>query len=133
MLGDLIFFLRNFHGFLASSGTIGAILAWLISFKPALFGFLFLLLLLSNWLVKHELKQAPCQPPPDKVLDRLLISEMKLKALENQMFIIWNKLNRHWWQSRHRNFSRRWHRKRRNDSTFSTISYYTTNTPTERN
>lgn len=63
MLGDLIFFLRSFHGFLASSGTIGAILAWLISFKPALFGFLFLLLLLSNWLVKHELNQAPCQPP----------------------------------------------------------------------
>lgn len=62
MLGDLIFFLRSFHGFLASSGTTGAILAWLISFKPALFGFLFLLLLLSNWLVKHELNQAPCQP-----------------------------------------------------------------------
>lgn len=62
MLGDLVFFLRSFHGFLASSGTIGAILAWLISFKPALFGFLFLLLLLSNWLVKHEFKQAPCQP-----------------------------------------------------------------------
>ncbi|XP_038188427.1 testis-expressed protein 46 [Arvicola amphibius] len=162
MVGDLIFFLRSFHGFLASSGTVGAILAWLISFKPALFGFLFLLLLLSNWLVKHELTQAPCQPPTevaekttapevspncvtdrelekmnvcfalqDKVLERLLFSEMKLKALENQMFIIWNKLNHRRWQSRHRNFSRRWYRKKRNDSTFSIVSNYTTNTLTE--
>lgn len=62
MLGDLIYLLRSFYGFLASSGTIGAVLAWLISFKPALFGFLFLLLLLSNWMVKHELSQAPSKP-----------------------------------------------------------------------
>nr|XP_048299081.1 testis-expressed protein 46 isoform X2 [Myodes glareolus] len=162
MLGDLIFFLRSFHGFLASSGTIGAILAWLISFKPALFGFLFLLLLLSNWLVKHELNQAPCQPLTvaeqttapevnpnyatdkrelekmnvcfalqEKVLQRLLFSEMKLKALENQMFIIWNKLNRRRWHSRHQNFSRRRYRQRRNGSAFSTVSNYTTNTHTD--
>lgn len=62
MLGELMFLLRSFHGFLASSGTIGAVLAWLLSSKPALFGFLFLLLLLSNWLVKHELSRAPFQP-----------------------------------------------------------------------
>lgn len=47
---------------LASSGTIGALMAWMISYKPALFGFLFLLLLLSNWLVKHELKPTPQEP-----------------------------------------------------------------------
>lgn len=47
---------------LASSGTIGALVAWLISYKPALFGFLFLLLLLSNWLVKYELKLTPAEP-----------------------------------------------------------------------
>ncbi|KAK7804203.1 hypothetical protein U0070_019425, partial [Myodes glareolus] len=108
-----------------------AILAWLISFKPALFGFLFLLLLLSNWLVKHELNQAPCQPLTEKVLQRLLFSEMKLKALENQMFIIWNKLNRRRWHSRHQNFSRRRYRQRRNGSAFSTVSNYTTNTHTD--
>lgn len=37
-------------------------MAWLISYKPALFGFLFLLLLLSNWLVKHELKRTLQEP-----------------------------------------------------------------------
>lgn len=63
----------------------------------------------------------------DKVLEWLLFSEMKLKALENQMFIIWTKLNHRRRHSRHRNFSRRWHRKRRNDSTFSIVS----NPPTE--
>ncbi|XP_051027470.1 testis-expressed protein 46 [Acomys russatus] len=163
MLGELIFLLRGFLGVLASSGTIGAILAWLISFKPALFGFLLLLLLLSNWLVKNELNQAPSQTQreaetamalevnpndismnqkelermnacfalQDKILERLLFSEMKLKVLENQMFVIWNKMNRRRWASRHRNFSRRRHRTRRNESTFSTVSNYTTNTPTE--
>ncbi|XP_012976716.1 testis-expressed protein 46 [Mesocricetus auratus] len=164
MLGNLIFLLRHFHGFLASSGTIGAVLARLISFKPALFGFLFLLLLLSNWMVKHELSQAPTQPQmevaekmapevnpkvmamnkrelekmnacfalQDKVLERLLFSEMKLKALENQMFIIWNKMSRRRRRnSRHWDFSRRQHRTRRNGSTFSTISNYATNTPSE--
>nr|XP_042128041.1 testis-expressed protein 46 isoform X2 [Peromyscus maniculatus bairdii] len=168
MLGELMFLLRSFHGFLASSGTIGAVLAWLLSSKPALFGFLFLLLLLSNWLVKHELSRAPFQPQTevaeptavapllfpndtamnnkelekmnacfalqDKVLERLLFSEMKLNVLENQMFIIWNKMSRRRrWTSRRRNFSRRPLRTRRNDSTFSTMSNYTTNTLTECN
>uniref|UniRef100_A0A8C2MZQ0 Testis expressed 46 n=1 Tax=Cricetulus griseus TaxID=10029 RepID=A0A8C2MZQ0_CRIGR len=163
MLGDLIYLLRSFYGFLASSGTIGAVLAWLISFKPALFGFLFLLLLLSNWMVKHELSQAPSKPqmvaekpapevnPKDvttnnkefekvnncfalhgKVLERLLFSEMKLKVLENQMFIIWNKMSRRGrWTSRHRNHSRRRHWARRNGSTYSTISNYTTHPHSE--
>ncbi|XP_036033512.1 testis-expressed protein 46 [Onychomys torridus] len=164
MLGELLFLLRSFHGFLASSGTIGAVLAWLLSSKPALFGFLFLLLLFSNWLVKRELSRAPSQPQmvaeptavapevipndnamnnrelekikacfalQDKVLERLLFSEMKLNVLENQMFIIWNKMSRRRrWTSRRRNFSRRRLRTRRNDSTFSTMSNYTTNTLT---
>ncbi|NP_001386301.1 testis-expressed protein 46 [Rattus norvegicus] len=160
MLGELIFLLRSFHGFLASSGTIGAILAWLISFKPVLFAFLLLLLLLSNWLVKQENswalsppqeeaettmapevhpnkealeKMNACLALQNKVLERLLLSEMKLKALENQMFIIWNKLNRRRWNSGQRNFSRRRRRSRRNDSAFSTVSKCTTITPTECN
>lgn len=62
MLGDLMSLFRSLHRMLASSGTIGALMAWLISYKPALFGFLFLLLLLSNWLVKHELKPTPQEP-----------------------------------------------------------------------
>ncbi|XP_034357455.1 testis-expressed protein 46 [Arvicanthis niloticus] len=163
MLGELIFLLRSFHGFLASSGTIGAVLAWLISFKPGLFAFLLLLLLLSNWLVKQEHNCAPSPPQEeaetapapavspnnnvmnkeemekvnacfalqDKVLERLVLSEMKLKALENQVLVIWNKINRRRWNSRQRNFSRRRHGPRRNDSTFSTISKCTTITPTE--
>lgn len=59
---------RYLHGILASSGTVGALAAWLLSYKPALFGFLFLLLLLSNWLVKHELKPTP--PEPSQVSKR---------------------------------------------------------------
>ncbi|NP_080576.1 testis-expressed protein 46 [Mus musculus] len=163
MLGELIFLLRSLHGFLASSGPIGAALAWLISFKPILFAFLLLLLLLSNWLVKQEHNLAPSPPQEeaetttapevhpknnvknkeelekinacfalqDKVLERLMFSEMKLKALENQVFVIWNKINRRRWSSRQRNFSRRRHRSRRHDSTFSTLSKCTTVTPTE--
>ena len=50
---------RNIYGLIASSGTIGALVAWLIGYKAALFGFLFLLLLLSNWLVNCELKPTP--------------------------------------------------------------------------
>lgn len=53
---------RNVYEILDSSGAIGTLVAWLISYKPALFGFLFLLLLLSNWLVKHELKHTPSEP-----------------------------------------------------------------------
>ncbi|XP_021017144.1 testis-expressed protein 46 [Mus caroli] len=163
MLGELIFLLRSLHGFLASSGPIGAVLAWLLSFKPILFAFLLLLLLLSNWLVKQEHNLAPSPPQEeaetttapevhpknnvknkeelekinacfalqDKVLERLMFSEMKLKALENQVFVIWNKINRRRWNSRQRNFSRRRHRSRRQDSTFSTLSKCTTITPTE--
>ncbi|XP_008846794.1 testis-expressed protein 46 [Nannospalax galili] len=159
MLGELIFLLRSFHGVLAASGALGAVVAWLIGYKPVLFGFLFLLLLLSNWLVKHEFKpiKEDAEKPKalekilsnkatnkkemekvnasftlqDKVLERLLFSEMKLKVLEYQMFIIWNKMNHHRWNSRHRNFSRRRDRKRRNESFFSTISNCTTNSPTE--
>ncbi|XP_054428165.1 testis-expressed protein 46 [Pteronotus mesoamericanus] len=95
MLGELISFFRNLHEILDSSGATGALVAWLISYKPALFGFLFLLLLLSNWLVKYELKPIPPEPQQDKILERLMVSEMKLKVLENQMFILWNKMSHH--------------------------------------
>nr|XP_012606070.1 uncharacterized protein C1orf234 homolog [Microcebus murinus] len=160
MLGELIFLLRSLHGILASSGTIGAVLAWLINYKPVFFGFLLLLLLLSNWLVKYEQKLTPSEPQKeeaekakasenkpnanamhkkeaqkmqacfalqDKVFERLLLSEMKLQVLENQMFIIWGKMNRHWRSSRHRNFPARKHRMRRQERTFSTLSDCTSN------
>ncbi|XP_045338288.1 testis-expressed protein 46 [Prionailurus viverrinus] len=162
MLGELMLLFRNLHGTLASSGTIGALVAWLISYKPALFGFLFLLLLLSNWLVKHEVQPTPLEPqqeeaekpkPPeakpnscvmntkeverlhacfalqDKVLERLMFSEMKLKVLENQMFAVWNRMNRHRRSSRQRTFPMRKHRLRRHDSIFSIISDCTSNSP----
>uniref|UniRef100_A0A8C9DFK3 Testis expressed 46 n=1 Tax=Prolemur simus TaxID=1328070 RepID=A0A8C9DFK3_PROSS len=129
MLGELIFLFRSLHGILASSGTIGAVAAWLINYKPALFGFLLLLLLLTNWLVKYEHKLTPSEPQQDKVLERLLFNEMKLKVLENQMFIIWNKMNRHRRSSRHRNFPTRRHRMRRQELTFSTLSDCTSNSP----
>uniref|UniRef100_A0A452RBH8 Testis expressed 46 n=1 Tax=Ursus americanus TaxID=9643 RepID=A0A452RBH8_URSAM len=117
------------HGILASSGTVGALAAWLISYKPALFGFLFLLLLLSNWLVKHELKPTPPEPPQDKVLERLMFSEMKLKVLENQMFIVWNRMGHRKRSSRQRTFPMRKHRIRRHDSIFSIVSDCTSNSP----
>uniref|UniRef100_A0A2K5QNY0 Testis expressed 46 n=2 Tax=Cebus imitator TaxID=2715852 RepID=A0A2K5QNY0_CEBIM len=113
---------RSLHGILASSGTIGAAAIWLMSYKPVLFGFLFLLLLLSNWLVKHEHKLTLPEPQQDKVLQRLLFSEMKLKVLENQMFIIWNKMNHHRRSSRHRNFPMKKHRMRRHESICPTLS-----------
>ncbi|XP_025781268.1 testis-expressed protein 46 [Puma concolor] len=129
MLGELMLLFRNLHGTLASSGTIGALVAWLISYKPALFGFLFLLLLLSNWLVKHEVQPTPLEPQQDKVLERLMFSEMKLKVLENQMFAVWNRMNRHRRSSRQQTFPMRKHRLRRHDSIFSIISDCTSNSP----
>ncbi|XP_022370103.1 testis-expressed protein 46 [Lutra lutra] len=162
MLGEIMSLFRYLHGILASSGTVGALVAWLIGYKPALFGFLFLLLLLSNWLVKHELKPTPPEPPKeeaekpkppevkpnshvlntkeverlhacfalqDKVLERLMFSEMKLKVLENQMFIVWNRMSHHKRSSRQRTFPMRKHRVRRHDSVFSIISDCTSNSP----
>ncbi|CAI9165546.1 unnamed protein product [Rangifer tarandus platyrhynchus] len=162
MLGDLMSLFRSLHGMLASSGTIGALMAWLISYKPALFGFLFLLLLLSNWLVKHELKPTPQEPQQeeaeqsktceaktngkclntkeverlhacfalqDKILERLMFSEMKLKVLENQMFIVWNRMNHHKQSSRRRTFPAGKHRMRRRESLFSILSDCTSNSP----
>ncbi|XP_029804312.1 testis-expressed protein 46 [Suricata suricatta] len=157
MLGELMSLLRNLHGILASSGTVGALVAWLISYKPALFGFLFLLLLLSNWLVKHEVQVKPAPPEPqkeeaekpkppeakpngclkntkeverlhacfalqDKILERLMFNEMKLKVLEDQMFTVWDRMNHHRRSSWKRTFPTRKHRLRRHDSIFSTIS-----------
>uniref|UniRef100_A0A5F9CNN8 Testis expressed 46 n=1 Tax=Oryctolagus cuniculus TaxID=9986 RepID=A0A5F9CNN8_RABIT len=121
MLGDLLFLLRSLHGVLASSSIMGALVVWLMNYKPVLFGFLFLLLLLSNWLVKYEPKPAPSGCQKDKLLERLLCSEMKLKVLENQMFVLWNKMSRHRRSSRHRQFPSRRHR-RRHGSTVSTFS-----------
>lgn len=68
MLAELVFLFRSLHGILASAGTVGAVAAWLMSYKPALFGFLFLLLLLSNWLVKCEHKLT--LPEPQQVSKR---------------------------------------------------------------
>ncbi|XP_010955691.1 testis-expressed protein 46 [Camelus bactrianus] len=129
MLGELMSLFRNLHGILASSGTIGALIAWLISYKPALFGFLFLLLLLSNWLVKYELKRTPSEPQQDKILERLLFTEMKLKVLENQMFIVWNGMNHHKRPSRRRTFLAGKHRLRRRESILSILSDCTSNSP----
>ncbi|XP_012889344.1 PREDICTED: uncharacterized protein C1orf234 homolog [Dipodomys ordii] len=166
MLGELILLFRSFHGLLASSGTIGAVVAWLISYKPVLFGFLLFLLLLSNWLVRHEFTPQPSEPqsqqegeqkPPvseansnnramsmkdiekihacfalqDKILQRLVFSEMKLKVLESQMFLMWNKINHQGRSSKHWNCSRRKNRTRRQESIFSTISDCTSSFPTE--
>ncbi|KAG3282381.1 testis-expressed protein 46 [Callospermophilus lateralis] len=130
MLGELMLVFRNFLAILASSGTLGALVAWLISYKPVLFGFLFLLLLLSNWLVKYELKPTSSENCQDKILERLLFSELKLKVLENQMFIIWNKLNHPKRSSRHRNFPTKKDKTRRHESTFSILSDCTSNSPT---
>uniref|UniRef100_A0A8C6DHQ9 Testis expressed 46 n=1 Tax=Moschus moschiferus TaxID=68415 RepID=A0A8C6DHQ9_MOSMO len=162
MLGDLMSLLRSLHGILASSGTTGALMAWLISYKPAVFGFLFLLLLLSNWLVKHELKPTPQEPQKeeavqsktceaktngtclntkeverlhacfalqDKILERLMFSEMKLKVLENQMFIVWNRMNHRKQSSRRRTFPAGKHRTRRRESLCSILSDCTSNSP----
>ncbi|XP_047647403.1 testis-expressed protein 46 [Phacochoerus africanus] len=129
MLGELMSLFKNLHGIFASSGTTGALMAWLISYKPALFGFLFLLLLLSNWLVKYEFKPTPQEPQQDKILERLMFSEMKLKVLENQMFIVWNRMNHHKRSSRLRTFPGGKHRLRRHESIFSILSDCTSNSP----
>ncbi|XP_016004669.1 testis-expressed protein 46 [Rousettus aegyptiacus] len=132
-MGELMSLFRSLQGMLDSSGTIGTLVGWLISYKPVLFGFLFLLLLLSNWLVKHEVKQevkpTPPEPKQDKILERLMFSEMKLKVLENQMFIIWNKMNHHKRSSGRRAFSMRKHRLRGRDSIFSIYSDCTSISP----
>ncbi|KAL0605163.1 Testis-expressed protein 46 [Plecturocebus cupreus] len=163
MLAELICLFRSLHGILASSGTTGAVAIWLMSYKPVLFGFLFLLLLLSNWLVKHEHKLTLPEPQQkeeekpkasendsknnkakntkevermhacfalqNKVLQRLLFSEMKLKVLENQMFIIWNKMNHHRRSSRRRNFPMKKHKIRRHESICPTLSDCTSSSP----
>ncbi|XP_076993841.1 testis-expressed protein 46 [Tamandua tetradactyla] len=163
MMGALMSLFRTIHGMFTSTGSIGVVMAWLISYKPALFGFLFLLLLFSNWLVKYELKpasepqqeEAETRTPPeanpnctimntkevekihacfalqDKILERLLFSEMKLKVLENQMFIVWNKMNHSKKSSRLRAFSMGRHgRMRKHGSIFSTFSDCSSNYPT---
>ncbi|KAK2503739.1 hypothetical protein MC885_006874, partial [Smutsia gigantea] len=117
----------NIHGLIASSGIIGALVAWLISYKAALFGFLCLLLLLSNWLVKCELRPISPESQQDKILERLLFSEMKLTVLENQVFIVWNRMNRHRRLSRQETFHKP--RTKRHESTYSSISDCPTNSP----
>ncbi|XP_012860740.3 testis-expressed protein 46 [Echinops telfairi] len=119
--------LRSIQEILASSGSMGTMIAWLISYKPALFGFLFLLLLLSNWLVKYDRRLAPPRPSQDKLLERLVFSEMKLKVLENQMFIVWNKMNHHRRPSRGRALSLRKQKMKRHQSICSIFSQDTSN------
>ncbi|KAG8506677.1 Testis-expressed protein 46 [Galemys pyrenaicus] len=171
---------------LASSGTIGALMATLISYKPILFAVLFLLLLLSNWLVKYEFRPTPPEPqqeeaekpkPPeakpkaeckaedkskdkdkdkkeckakpdgkvmsakeverlhacfalqDKILERLVFSEMKLKVLENQMFIMWNRMSHHKGSSRHRTYPLKKYSRRRSESIFSMSTECTSTSP----
>uniref|UniRef100_M3YWX2 Uncharacterized protein n=1 Tax=Mustela putorius furo TaxID=9669 RepID=M3YWX2_MUSPF len=70
-----------------------------------------------------------CFALQDKVLERLMFSEMKLKVLENQMFIVWNRMSHHKRSSRQRTFPMRKHRVRRHDSVFSIISDCTSNSP----
>ncbi|KAM6216950.1 testis-expressed protein 46 [Rhynchocyon petersi] len=111
--------LRSIHEILASSGSIGTAVAWLISYKPILFGLLFLLLLLSNWLVKCESKPTLPESQKDKLLERLMISEMKLKVLESQMFIIWKKMNHD--RRPGRRFMKK-HRVKSHTALFSTLS-----------
>ncbi|XP_019063288.2 testis-expressed protein 46 [Fukomys damarensis] len=140
---------------------VGAVVTWLMNYKPFLFGFLFLLLLLSNWLVNYESKATPSESPQeeaekprtseaghksnsaknmkeiekmhacfalqDKILERLLFSEMKLKVLENQMLILWNKMTHCRPSSRYRHFPRKKRVLERRDSIFSIISDCTSN------
>nr|XP_019566838.1 PREDICTED: uncharacterized protein C1orf234 homolog [Rhinolophus sinicus] len=129
MLGELVSLFKHLYGILDSSGAIGTLVAWMISYKPALFGFLFLLLLLSNWLVKHELKLIPSEPQQDKILERLMFCEMKLKVLENQMFIVWNKMNCYKRSSRQQTFAAGKRQLRRQESIFSIFSNCTSNSP----
>lgn len=70
-----------------------------------------------------------CFALQDKILERLMFSEMKLKVLENQMFIIWNKMNHHKRSSGRRAFSMRKHRLRGRDSIFSIYSDCTSISP----
>ncbi|XP_036991694.1 testis-expressed protein 46 [Artibeus jamaicensis] len=129
MLEELISLFRNLHDILDSSGAIGALVAWLISYKPVLFGFLFLLLLLSNWLVKYELKPTSPKSQQDKILERLLVTEMKLQVLENQMFILWNKLSRQNRWGRRRTRPGGQHRLRERESIVSVLSKCTSHSP----
>lgn len=77
---------------------------------------------------KEVEKLHTCFTLQDKILERLLFTEMKLKVLENQMFIIWNRIS-HYRKSRgHRSFPRGKHRPRRHNSIFSIISDCTSNT-----
>ncbi|XP_075419487.1 testis-expressed protein 46 [Tenrec ecaudatus] len=118
---------RSVQEILASSGSMGTMIAWLISYKPALFGFLFLLLLLSNWLVKYDRRLTPPRRSQDKLLERLVFSEMKLKVLENQMFIVWNKMNHHRRPGRRRALSLRKQKMKRHESICSIFSQDTSN------
>ncbi|XP_068935018.1 testis-expressed protein 46 [Petaurus breviceps papuanus] len=47
-------------------------------------------------------KMRACFAVQDKLMERLMFNEMKLKVLENQMFIVWNKMNRRQRSSRAR-------------------------------
>ncbi|EPY82442.1 hypothetical protein CB1_000654008 [Camelus ferus] len=63
--------------------------------------------------MKEVEKLHACFALQDKILERLLFSEMKLKVLENQMFIVWNGMNHHKRPSRRRTFLAGKHRLRR--------------------
>nr|KAF6445355.1 testis expressed 46 [Molossus molossus] len=70
-----------------------------------------------------------CFALQDKILERLMFCEMKLKVLENQMFIVWNKMNHHKRSKCQRTFPTGKHRSRKQDSIFSIFSECTSNSP----
>ena len=70
-----------------------------------------------------------CFALQDKILERLMVSEMKLKVLENQMFILWNKMNHRNRWSRRRALPAGQHRPRGHASVLSTFSECTSHSP----
>lgn len=69
-----------------------------------------------------------CFALQDKILERLMFSEMKLKVLENQMFVVWNKMN-HYRRSSCQRLPVGKHRLRRQESIVSTFTECTSNSP----
>lgn len=78
---------------------------------------------------KEVEKLHACFALQDKILERLMFCEMKLKVLENQMFIVWNKMNCYKRSSRQQTFAAGKRQLRRQESIFSIFSNCTSNSP----
>lgn len=78
---------------------------------------------------KEVEKLYACFARQDKILERLMFCEMKLKVLENQMFIVWNKMSCYKRPSRQQTFATGKRRLRRQKSIFSIFSNCTSNSP----